>query len=152
MSGKRYLLVVLAVWALAGCAKYKDISLDHIAFTKFNMTSLSTARVTIKAAVDNPVGKKIALQGLEGVLKVDKKPFAQFHLDSTLVFAAKSISEQEGVLILRIRDMSPLFSGVIDLDETILEKLSLDLEMTVKSGCMKRTLKEYDVPIKEFIK
>jgi hypothetical protein len=144
--------MVVAVLALAGCAKYKDISLEHVAFKQFNMTSLSTAKITILATVNNPVGKKIALEGLEGVLKIDKKPFAQFHLDSTLVFAAKSVSEQEGVLVLRIRDMSPLFSGVIDLDETLLEKLSLDLETTVKSGGFKRTLKEYDVPIKQFVK
>ena len=95
--------MVVAVLALAGCAKYKDISLEHVAFKQFNMTSLSTAKITILATVNNPVGKKIALEGLEGVLKIDKKPFAQFHLDSTLVFAAKSVSEQEGVLVLRIR-------------------------------------------------
>ncbi|HHV40821.1 MAG TPA: hypothetical protein GXX61_05525 [Bacteroidales bacterium] len=152
MSGKRYLLVAIALLTMAGCARYKDISLQHVALTQFNMTSLSTAKVTVKATLDNPVGRKIALEGLEGVLKIDKKPFAQFHLDSTLVFAAKSVSEREGVLVLRIRDMSPLFSGVIDLDETVLDKLSLDIEMTVKSGCMKRTLQENDVPIKQFIK
>ena len=49
--------MVVAVLALAGCAKYKDISLEHVAFKQFNMTNLSTAKITILTTVNNPVGK-----------------------------------------------------------------------------------------------
>jgi hypothetical protein len=52
---------------------------------------------------------------------------------------------------MKISDMSVLFSGTIDLDETLLQQIRLDIDATVKSGGIKRTLHLSDIPAKELL-
>ncbi|HKM31613.1 MAG: lipoprotein [Bacteroidales bacterium] len=151
MYRKRVILYAVALLALAGCSRYKDVSLDHIAIEQFNMTSLSTARVKIQATLNNPAGNKITVTELDGVLKIKEKTVAVFNLDSSLVFDAKSVSTREGTLQLKIQDMSVLFSGVIELDESLLDQLRLDIDASVKSRGVRRKLQLHDIPAKNFL-
>ncbi len=116
------------------------------------MTGLSTAKVKVLATLNNPAGSKIKLTELNGIIKIKDKPIAVFHLDSTLVFDAKSLSEKEGTMHLKIQDMSVLFSGIIEWDETLLDQLQLDIDALVKSRGIKRKLHWNNVPVKDFLK
>jgi LEA14-like dessication related protein len=135
----------------AGCSRFRDVALENIAVSQFNMTSLSSARIKISATLNNPTGGRIRLTQMNGALRLKDKQIALFSMDSALVFDARSTSTNEGVVSMKISDMSVLFSGTIDLDETLLQQIRLDIDATVKSGGIKRTLHLSDIPAKELL-
>ena len=136
---------------VAGCARYKDISIENIAISQFNMTSLSTARVRISATLNNPAGGKLQLTGMNGIIRIKDKQIAEFSLDSAIVFTPRSISTGEGTISLKISNMSVLFSGVVDLDESLLEQIRMDIDALVKSRGMRHKLKLQDIPAKNLL-
>jgi len=135
----------------AGCSRFRDIAIENITVSQFNMTSLSSARIKIRATLNNPTGGRIRLTQMNGALRLKDKQIALFSMDSALVFDARSTSTNEGVVSMKISDMSVLFSGTIDLDETLLQQIRLDIDATVKSGGIKRTLHLSDIPAKELL-
>ncbi|HNR28484.1 MAG TPA: hypothetical protein PKY83_06195 [Bacteroidales bacterium] len=151
MNRKSLILCILAIMMAVGCSRYRDIAIENIAVRQFNMTSLSTARVKISATLNNPTGGKIRLTGMNGIIRLKDKRIAQFSMDSALVFSARGTSTNEGLLSLRINDMSVLFSGAVDLDETLLRQIRLDIDATVKSGGIKRKLQLNDIPAKNLL-
>ncbi len=138
----------MAVLMAAGCSRYKDISIENVVVKQFNMTSLSTAKIKIEATVNNPTGSRLFLKEVNGVVRLDDKQVASFTMDTTLLFAPRGISSSEGSLRLKITNMMTLFSGSFDLDESVLERLKLDLNATVRSGGIKHHMKFMDIPAK----
>lgn len=151
MNRKSLILCILAIMMAAGCSRFRDVALENIAVSQFNMTSLSSARIKISATLNNPTGGRIRLTQMNGALRLKDKQIALFSMDSALVFDARSTSTNEGVVSMKISDMSVLFSGTIDLDETLLQQIRLDIDATVKSGGIKRTLHLSDIPAKELL-
>ncbi|MBP6868420.1 MAG: hypothetical protein KBC07_05450 [Bacteroidales bacterium] len=151
MNRKSLILCILAILMAAGCSRFRDVALENIAVSQFNMTSLSSARIKISATLNNPTGGRIRLTQMNGALRLKDKQIALFSMDSALVFDARSTSTNEGVVSMKISDMSVLFSGTIDLDETLLQQIRLDIDATVKSGGIKRTLHLSDIPAKELL-
>ncbi len=151
MNRKSLILCILAILMAAGCSRFRDIAIENITVSQFNMTSLSSARIKIRATLNNPTGGRIRLTQMNGALRLKDKQIALFSMDSALVFDARSTSTNEGVVSMKISDMSVLFSGTIDLDETLLQQIRLDIDATVKSGGIKRTLHLSDIPAKELL-
>jgi hypothetical protein len=69
-------------------------------------------------------------------------------MDTTLLFTPRGMSTNEGNLHLKITNLMSLFSGSFDLDESVLERLKLDFNATVRSGCIKHHMKFMDIPAK----
>jgi hypothetical protein len=88
---------------------------------------------------------------MSGALRLKGKQIALFSMDSAMVFDARSTSTNEGVVSMKINDMSVLFSGAVDLDETLLQQIRLDIDATVKSGGIKRKLHLSDIPAKQLL-
>ena len=151
MNRKSLILCILAILMAAGCSRFRDVALENIAVSQFNMTSLSSARIKISATLNNPTGGRIRLTQMNCALRLKDKQIALFSMDSAMVFDARSTSTNEGVVSMKINDMSVLFSGAVDLDETLLQQIRLDIDATVKSGGIKRTLHLSDIPAKELL-
>ena len=151
MNRKSVILCILVVFVLSGCSRYREVSLENISISQFNMTSLSTARMKIKATLNNPTGGRLQLTGMNGTLNMKDKKLAEFNLDSTLVFAPRSMSTNEGVMSLKISDMSVLFSGFTDLDESLLDEIKLSFDATFKTGGIKRKLRFNNIPAKKLL-
>lgn len=148
---KKTLLALVALVLCAGCAQYKDIHIDQIAIKQFNMTGLSSALVKVEATVNNPTRSKISLRGAQGCIKLDGKEMATFVLNDTLLFAPRVSSTQEGGITLKITDIATLFSGTMDLDQSLIDKVTLDVDASFKCGVAKGTWNVTDMPAKNFI-
>ncbi|HNY23442.1 MAG TPA: hypothetical protein PKM89_01650 [Bacteroidales bacterium] len=148
MKLKTVTVCLMAVLMAAGCSRYKDVSIENVAVKQFNMTSLSTAKVKIEATINNPTGSRLYLKAVTGVIRLDNKSVASFTMDTTLLFTPRGISTNEGNLHLKITNLMSLFSGSFDLDESVLERLKLDFNATVRSGCIKHHMKFMDIPAK----
>ncbi|MDD2539209.1 MAG: hypothetical protein WC377_04655 [Bacteroidales bacterium] len=151
MNRKSAVLYILAVLTITGCNHYREISIENFAIRQFNMTSLSTARMKISATLNNPTGGRVQLTGMEGVLKLKDKPVAQFYLDSAMVFTPREVSTSEGVLSLKISDLSVLLSGTVDLDETLLDHVVLDIDATFRSGGIRKKMHFNNIAAKKFL-
>lgn len=143
-------LCLVAVLA-TGCSQYKKISLEHLAVKEFKMKGLSTAQITVAATVYNPSGSEVTLTDVAGILYMDQKSMAHFSLTEPISFPKKATTTKEGPMLVKIDNLLSLFSGPLSLDDSTLERLTMDIDATFLCAGIKHHKKFPGIPVKSLV-
>ncbi len=151
MKIKYLLLVAVAVLCTTGCSQYKQIAIENFTVKQFNMSGISSAKVKVAASVINPTGSRVSLTDAVGSVRLDGKQVAVYSLEGPMLFAARDTSTCDGVLLLDVTNLFALFGTGLDIDSSLIDRVSLDLDAVFKCGGMKVHKKFTEIPAKDLI-
>lgn len=148
----KYLFLVATVLVCAtGCSQYKNITLDNLTVKQVNMSGISSAKIKVAATVNNPSRSKVTLKDAMGSIRLDGKQVAVYTLEEPMLFAARDTSSADGLLLVDVTNLFALFGTGLDIDSSLLDRVTFDIDANFKCGSMKMHKKFSDIAAKDMI-
>lgn len=150
---RRYLLLgAIMVALLTNCSKFYAIEMGGATLKGFKLTGTSSAEIELEVSVDNPSGRAIYLDGVDGFLKKEGINFAQLSLVEADTIAARQVSVNSVKFKIDIVDPLSLLSMGLNLSKWDYSDFTLDVRgvvRTTKGG--RRVVKFKGLPIDRVI-
>ena len=148
---KILLMVMLsAVFMLAGCQKIKDIRVTSTEIVSLNIRGLSGAEIVLRVGVDNPA-QQISLTEIEGELKHSGKVLGRMAV-APVVLKPKTQEKYDIEATVRIAEGASLRDLMMFTDLRKLGECTLDVTALAKiKGGAKKRLALNEIPLKELL-
>ena len=149
------LLLVSALLA-AGCAEYRQVSVENVALAGFRFNGTSSATIELEADVYNPTPHVIFLDEVDAVLFREGKEFARFALeDKPSANSFPSLKRTAVRIPVRasVSDPISIISAGLNLSSWNLDDLVVDGRIVVKSDAgYKKTFRMKKTPVKDILR
>lgn len=146
------LLVVVVILASSGCSKLKEVDVRDMKVNKFELVNTTTANIEIEYLVENPSGRTITVEGVDGVLKKGGVNFAYATMLSADTVPPRMASINGIIFRIQINDPLSLLAVGMNVARWDLDEFRLDAVFVLRvSGAGKKTLKYKDVPLKNIV-
>ena len=139
------MVMVSAVFMLAGCQKIKDIRVTSTEIVSLNIRGLSGAEIVLRVGVDNPA-QQISLTEIEGELTHSGKVLGR------MAVAPKTQEKYDIEATVRIAEGASLRDLMMFTDLRKLGECTLDVTALAKiKGGAKKRLALNEIPLKELL-
>ena len=152
MTGKRIryavLLAMVAMTALCGCSKYKQIRPVSAELESIVPGGFRSVSATLAVEIDNPAGQ-VRLSEIEGIVSRSGKVFGRVAVDP-FILEARSLEKYRLNAVLSLDGDVTLIDVMSLLKGKAVEEITVDLhaKVSLKGGASKRVALE-DLPLKE---
>ena len=146
------LLLVSALMA-AGCAEYRQISVENVALAGFRFNGTSSATIELAADVYNPTPHVIFLDEVDAVLFREGKEFARFALEDKPSVAADTNSKVRIPVRASVMDPISIISAGLNFNSWNLDDLVVDGRIVLRSDAgYKKAFRMKKTPVKDILR
>ena len=150
---RRIVLLLVSALLAAGCAEYRQITIENGALAGFRFNGTSSATIELEADVYNPTPHVIFLDEVDAVLFREGKEFARFALEDKPSAAADTGSKVRIPVRASGSDPISIISAGLNLSSWNLDDLVVDGRIVVKSDAgYKKTFRMKKTPVKDILK
>lgn len=150
---RRFILLLAAVLMFAGCAEYRQISVDNVSLAGFRFHGTSSATIEIQAEVENPTAHAISVQNVDAVLLRNGREFARFSLEEVPVAAPDTLSVVTVPLRATVSDPISIITAGLDFSSWDLDDFTVNGKITVRSDAgYKKTFRMKKTPARDLLK
>jgi hypothetical protein len=145
------LLLVIMLSAF-GCSKLKEVDVRDMKVKRFELINTSSANIEIEYLVENPSGRTITVESVNGVLKKSGVNFAYATMVSADTVPPRMASINGIMFKIEINDPLSLLAMGMNVSRWNLDDFRLDGVFVLRvSGAGRKTLKYKDVPLKSIV-
>ena len=150
---RRIVLLLVAALMAAGCAEYRQISVDSVTLAGFRFNGTSSATIDLDADVCNPTAHVVSIDEVDAVLFREGKEFARFTLEDTPSAPADTCSKVRIPVRASVSDPISIISAGLNLSSWNLDDLVVDGRIVVKSDAgYKKTFRMKKTPVKDILR
>ena len=150
---RRIVLLLMAALMAAGCAEYRQISVENVALAGFRFNGTSSATIELEADVYNPTPHVIFLDEVDAVLFREGREFARFTLEDTPSAPADTLSKVRIPVRASVMDPISIISAGLNFNSWNLDNLVVDGRIVLRSDAgYKKTLRMKKTPVKDILK
>ena len=147
------MLLLMAALMAAGCAEYRQISVENVALAGFRFNGTSSATIELEADVYNPTPHVIFLDEVDAVLFREGREFARFTLEDTPSAPADTLSKVRIPVRASVMDPISIISAGLNFNSWNLDNLVVDGRIVLRSDAgYKKTLRMKKTPVKDILK
>lgn len=145
-------LLLLSALMLCGCKQYKNVKVESVQLTSFQLLSTSKASIGFDLMVNNPSHSSLSLSVFEGVLLKNYTPFASFSLGNSPTIGPSTREMVRVNLDMEIIDPISLLSTGLNIKSWKSEDFLINTRLTVKSSSgIRKTFKFKEQPMDKII-
>lgn len=149
---KRIVLLLSALLMLAGCAEYRQITVDEVTVGSFRFTGTSSASIVLNATVNNPTRHTISIETVDAILMREGKDFIKFSLDGRPSAAPDTVSTVSIPVKASALDPISIITAGLNLKSWKLEDLMVNGKIVlVTDGGARKTMRLKNVPLSDIV-
>ena len=147
------MLLLMAALMAAGCAEYRQISVENVVLAGFRFNGTSSATIELEADVYNPTPHVIFLDEVDAVLFREGREFARFALEDTPSAAADTLSKVRIPVRASVMDPISIISAGLNFNSWNLDDLVVDGRIVLRSDAgYKKAFRMKKTPVKDILK